>query len=39
MSIKNTLNIYETLDELSFQGTSEDMKERWNLMSYVRLCK
>ncbi|CAD8124635.1 unnamed protein product [Paramecium sonneborni] len=34
-----TLKIYETLDELSFISSSEQMKERWNLLSYVNICK
>ncbi|CAD8198362.1 unnamed protein product [Paramecium pentaurelia] len=39
MNIKNTLKVYETLDDLSYISSSEQMKERWNLISYVNMCK
>ncbi|CAK81273.1 unnamed protein product (macronuclear) [Paramecium tetraurelia] len=39
INIKETLKVYEILDELSYISSSEQMKERWNLLSYVNMCK
>lgn len=39
MSINESLKIYEVLDDLSYIATHEQMKERWNLLSFIHILE